>query len=76
MLLAKDPGLQDELRHDISLVPAFIEEVVRLESPFQGHYRVTTQDTDSVEFSLRRVRASDCSGARPIVTKKSLKTQN
>jgi cytochrome P450 len=46
MMLAKDPALQDELRHDISLIPAFIEEVARLESPFQGHYRVTTQDTE------------------------------
>jgi len=38
MMLAQDEGLQEELRHDISLVPAFIEEVVRLESPFITGY--------------------------------------
>lgn len=43
--LADDPSLQAQLRDDPDLIPAFIEEVVRLESPFKGHYRQATHDT-------------------------------
>jgi cytochrome P450 len=38
-LLAERPGLQAELRRKRALVPAFVEEAVRLESPFRFHYR-------------------------------------
>jgi len=44
--LAEDPALQDALRADLTLVPAFVEEVLRLESPFTGHYRVVRHDTE------------------------------
>lgn len=37
--LAGDPELADELRQAPQLVPRFIEEVVRLETPFKFHYR-------------------------------------
>jgi cytochrome P450 family 144 len=39
-VLAERPHLQDELRADPSLVPAFIEEVLRFESPFRFHPRI------------------------------------
>jgi cytochrome P450 len=45
-ILAEDPGVQDRLRRDPSLVPRFLEEVVRLESPFKGHYRHVRRDTE------------------------------
>lgn len=45
-LLAQDPALQSRLRDDPALLPAFIEEVVRLESPFKGHYRVVCNDVE------------------------------
>jgi cytochrome P450 len=42
--LAADPDLAQRLRTDPSLVDAFIEEVVRLESPAQGFYRRATRE--------------------------------
>lgn len=39
-ILAEDPDLQAQLRAGPELIPAFLEEVLRLESPFRGHYRV------------------------------------
>jgi cytochrome P450 len=44
-ILAEQPGLQDELRRDLSLIPAFLEEVVRLEPSFLGHYRAVKRAT-------------------------------
>jgi cytochrome P450 len=46
LMLAGRPDIADQLRDDIDLLPAFIEEVVRLESPFRGHYRHVLSDTD------------------------------
>lgn len=43
--MAEDPKLQDRLRHDLGLVPTFVEEVCRVEPPFRGHYRRVTADT-------------------------------
>jgi cytochrome P450 len=45
-MLAESPELAQKLRDDISLVPAFIEECLRLESPFQSHFRVVRQPTE------------------------------
>ncbi len=45
-MLAERPALQDELRADPELVPRFLEEVLRLESPFRGHYRHVRHDTE------------------------------
>jgi len=39
-VLAGRPHLQRALRRAPELIPSFVEEVVRLESPFRGHYRV------------------------------------
>ncbi|MFE3190917.1 cytochrome P450 [Nocardia sp. NPDC059240] len=44
-LLALDPALQDELRREPALLPAFLDEALRLESPFRGHHRHVTADT-------------------------------
>ena len=38
-LLAADPALADQLRADPELISRYVEEVVRLESPFKFHYR-------------------------------------
>jgi cytochrome P450 len=38
-LLSLNPDLADRLRADPLRIPRFIEETVRLESPFKGHYR-------------------------------------
>ena len=44
-LLLKEPQLQAELRRFPQRIEYFIEEVLRLESPFHGHFRVATRDT-------------------------------
>ena len=45
-LLAQNPDVQEELRSEPELVPNFVEEVLRLESPFQGHFRKTKVPTE------------------------------
>lgn len=46
MLLIQNPGLEETLRADPALIPSFVEEVLRLESPTQGLFRITTRDTE------------------------------
>jgi cytochrome P450 len=43
-ILAEQPDLQDRLRADPELIPPFLEEVLRVESPFRGHYRLVRRD--------------------------------
>jgi cytochrome P450 len=45
LMLAGRSDIANQLRDSIELLPAFIEEVVRLESPFRGHYRHVLADT-------------------------------
>ena len=44
-LLAEEPMLQQRLREDTDLVPAFVEESLRWDPPFRGHYRFVNTDT-------------------------------
>ncbi|MEH3155187.1 MAG: cytochrome P450 [Gordonia paraffinivorans] len=44
-LLGLNPSVVERLRGDRSLVAVFIEEALRLESPFRGHYRHVVADT-------------------------------
>jgi len=46
LLLLRDDALQRELREKPELIEAFIEESLRLESPFKGHFRITRKDTE------------------------------
>ncbi|MGH9090482.1 MAG: cytochrome P450 [Acidimicrobiales bacterium] len=43
--LADRPALQRRLREDPSLVPAFVEEMLRLESPIKGTFRLSRVPT-------------------------------
>ena len=45
-LLAQNPDVQEELREHPELIANFVEETIRLESPFQGHFRQTTVPVD------------------------------
>lgn len=45
LMLADDQALQKELRGAPERIPTFIEEALRLESPFRGHFRITTKET-------------------------------
>jgi len=51
-MLAQDPALQDRLRADPTQIPAFVEEAIRLEAPFQGHFRQTTRACELGGVSL------------------------
>jgi cytochrome P450 len=44
-ILADRPALQDRLRGDLTLVPAFVEEALRLESPFRYLMRWVPRET-------------------------------
>jgi cytochrome P450 len=45
MTLGENPDLQQRLRDDRSLVPAFIEESLRLEPPINGTFRLSRTPT-------------------------------
>ncbi|WP_442930709.1 cytochrome P450 [Mycolicibacterium sp. 050232] len=44
-ILVDKPHIQEELRHDPELLGNFIEETLRFEPPFRGHYRHVWHDT-------------------------------
>jgi cytochrome P450 family 144 len=45
-ILAERPDLQDRLRREPRLIPAFVEEACRIDPPFRGHYRRVLADTE------------------------------
>lgn len=45
-LLIENPELQERLRAEPQRIGDFIEEVLRLESAFQGHFRILKQDAE------------------------------
>jgi cytochrome P450 len=45
-ILAQQPDLQDQLREQPDLIPAFVEEACRVDPPFRGHYRRARTDTN------------------------------
>jgi len=52
-LLVEDSALQEKLRANPALISNFIEEVVRLETPFKFHYRFVNHDTQLCGTSLK-----------------------
>ncbi|MEO3795774.1 cytochrome P450 [Nonomuraea sp. B10E15] len=54
--LSRDPDLQDRLRADPGLLPATIEELLRLYAPYRVFARTATRD---VELGGRTVRAGE-----------------
>ncbi len=44
-LIAEDPELQDQLRRERGLIPNFIEETLRTESPVKGDFRLSKVPT-------------------------------
>ncbi|WP_181696201.1 cytochrome P450 [Nocardia sp. GTS18] len=51
-ILATRPHLQEHLRAQPDLVAPFLEEVLRLESPFRGHHRHVTTSTTLGDVEL------------------------
>ena len=52
-ILAERSELQASLREDPARIPTFIEEVLRLEAPFRGHYRRVLVDTELAGTKLK-----------------------
>lgn len=52
-ILATHPEVQEQIRAEPRLLPNFLEEVLRYEPPFRGHYRHVVSDTElcGVELS-------------------------
>jgi cytochrome P450 len=46
LILIRDSALKERLTADPSRIPAFLEEVLRLESPTQGLFRIANIDTE------------------------------
>lgn len=55
-ILCEHPDLQERVRHDLSLVPALVEECLRLETPLPLMFRTATRD---VELGGRLIRSGD-----------------
>ena len=51
-LLLENPDLEARIRADRALLEPFIEEALRLESPFHGHFRLVRRDTEVAEAPL------------------------
>ena len=43
--LAEHPDVQERLRHERELIPTFVEEMLRLESPIKAHFRLARRTT-------------------------------
>jgi cytochrome P450 len=54
--LSRDPALQDRLRADPALIPAAVEEFLRLCTPYRGFARTATRD---VEIGGRTIRKDE-----------------
>ena len=46
LLLLENPDVEQRIRADRTLLEPFIEETLRLESPFHGHFRLVRRDTE------------------------------
>lgn len=46
LYIAENPELQQKLRSDYSLIPNFVEEMLRLEGPIKGTFRLAKVDTE------------------------------
>jgi cytochrome P450 len=51
-IIGADDDLQTRLRDDPALIDDLIEETLRLESPFRGHFRIATRDTTLAETPI------------------------
>jgi cytochrome P450 len=52
--LAENPDLASQLRQNPALVSLFVEEVLRLQPPFNFHYRVVLRECELGGFTLRQ----------------------
>jgi len=60
--LGERPDIQAQLRKDRSLLPNFIEESLRHESPVKGDFRLNRVPSTSAGSTCRRHHGDDCAG--------------
>lgn len=53
-LLLEHPHVEQRIRADRALLEPFIEEALRLESPFHGHFRLVRRDTEVAGARCRK----------------------
>ncbi|ROO85558.1 cytochrome P450 [Actinocorallia herbida] len=53
LIIAENPDLQARLRADASLIPNFIEETLRTESPIKGDFRLARKTTEVGGIELK-----------------------
>ena len=53
-LLLENPAVEVRVRADRALLEPFIEEALRLESPFHGHFRLVRRDTEVAGLPLAK----------------------
>lgn len=53
LMLAERPDLQEQLREDPSRIPAFVEEMLRFESPIKSNFRMALRDTKINDVDVR-----------------------
>lgn len=53
LMLAEHPDLQEQLREDHSKIPAFVEEMLRFESPIKSNFRMALRDTKIGDVELQ-----------------------
>lgn len=51
-ILSRRPDLAEQLRQDPAMIAPFLEEVLRFESPFRGHYRHVLADAELAGVAL------------------------
>jgi cytochrome P450 len=51
-ILSRHPDLAERLRRDPAMITPFLEEVLRFESPFRGHYRHVLADAELAGVAL------------------------
>jgi cytochrome P450 len=54
LMLMRDAALADRLKADPDLIPPFLEEVLRLEPPVQGLFRIANADTEVAGTAIPR----------------------
>ena len=75
-ILADRPEIQQQVRENPELLGVFIEEALRFESPFRGHYRHVLRDTTlSRDRGARRFPSAAACGERPTAIRTTSRRQ-
>ncbi|MDT5151524.1 MAG: hypothetical protein QOI01_3257 [Mycobacterium sp.] len=57
-VMGERPDIQQAIRDNRALIPSFLEEALRTESPVKSHFRLASQTTSIGGVDIRRARSS------------------